>query len=83
MSEYVPFHKSSKASEVYVEDGPKQEAMKRLHERIEAGESPYAILDIETKHKYYVDKIVAGLMPMSYAHYARIMNLDEEDAFDV
>lgn len=55
--------------------------MKRLHERMAAGESPYQILGIAEEHKYYVDKLVAGLCPISYALYGRIMNLDEEDDF--
>lgn len=83
MMGYTPFHNSQRAHEVYVEDGPKREALKHLRERMDAGESPYQILGIDEQHKYYVDKIVAGLCPISYALYGRIMNLDEEDAFDV
>ena len=81
MLDYTPFHNSQRAHEVYVEDGPKREALKRLRERMDAGESPYQILDIDEQHKYYVDKLVAGLCPISYALYGRIMNLDEEDDF--
>lgn len=74
-------HKCARAHEVYVTEGPKRQALKRLHERMDAGESPYQILGIDEQHKYYVDKIVAGLCPISYALYGRIMNLDEEDDF--
>lgn len=76
-------HRCSRAHELYITEGPKREALKRLHERMDAGESPYQILGIDEQHKYYVDKIVAGLCPISYALYGRIMNLDEEDVFDV
>lgn len=81
MLDYTPFHNSQRAHEVYVEDGPKREALKRLLERMDAGESPYQILDIDEQYKYYVDKLVAGLCPISYALYGKIMNLDEEDDF--
>lgn len=80
---YLPLHKSERAYEINVDEGPKREALKRLHERMAAGESPFAILGIAESEKYYVDKIVAGLVPITYALYGRIMNLDEEDAFDV
>lgn len=81
MLDYTPFHNSQRAHEVYVAEGPKREALKRLHERMDAGESPCQILGIDEQHKYYVDKLVAGLYPISYALYGRIMNLDEEDDF--
>lgn len=81
MFDYTPFHNTQRAHEVYVDDGPKLKALKRLRERMGAGESPYQILGIDEQHKYYVDKIVAGLCPISYALYGRIMNLDEEDDF--
>ena len=81
MMEYTPFHNSHRAHEIFVGEKPKQKALTRLHERMEAGESPYKILGIEECHKYYVDKLVAGLCPISYALYGRIMNLDEEDDF--
>lgn len=74
-------HNSVLAHEQFVTAGPRREAMKRLKERMGAGESPYEILGIDKEHKYYVDKIVAGLCPISYALYGRIMNLDEEDDF--
>lgn len=81
MLDYTPFHDSQRAHEIYVDEKPKQEALKRLHERMETGESPYKILGIDERHKYFVDKLVAGLCPISYALYGRIMNLDEEDDF--
>lgn len=74
-------HHSIIAHEVFVSERPKQAALARLKERMDAGESPYDILGIEKEHKYYVDKIVAGLCPLTYALYGRIMNLDEEDDF--
>lgn len=79
---YIPIHRSERAYMINVEEKHKQEALKRLHERMAAGESPYDILEIPEKHKYYVDKIVSGLCPMTYALYGRIMNLDLEDMFD-
>ena len=78
---FLPFHKRMRAHEIYVDDVCHQKALIRLRERMDAGESPYQILDIDEQHKYYVDKIVAGLCPISYALYGRIMNLDEEDDF--
>lgn len=74
-------HNTQRAHEIYVSEGPRKEAMKRLHERMEAGEDVYEILDIPRSEKYYVDKIVAGLVPISYGLYGRIMKLDEEDDF--
>lgn len=79
--DYKPFHNSQRVHEVYVEEKPKQEALKRLRERMDTDESSYEILGIDEQHKYYADKIVAGLCPLSYALYGRIMNLDEEDDF--
>lgn len=81
MFEYTPFHNQQRAHEVYVEEGPKRIALKRLHERIEQGEDPFDILGIDRSHEYYCSKVVAGLCPISYALYGRIMNLDEEDDF--
>lgn len=78
---YKPLHRKMVAHEVFVNEKAKQEAIKRLHERMEAGEDVYEILEISTDHKYYVEKIVAGLCSLSYALYGRIMNLDEEDDF--
>lgn len=80
---YLPMHQSEIAYTINVEEGPKREALKRLHERMDAGESPFEILGISENEKYYVDKIVSGLCPMTYALYGRIMNLDVEDAFDI
>lgn len=78
---YIPLHASQLAHEIYVGAAPKKVALERLRARMEAGESPYKILGVEKCHKYYVDKLVAGLCPISYALYGRIMNLDEEDDF--
>lgn len=74
-------HRHSRAAEIYIGEKPKQAALKRLRERMDAGENVYDILEIPPEHEYYVNKIVAGLCPMSYAIYGRIMNLDEEDDF--
>lgn len=74
-------HRHPRATEIYIGDKPKQDALKRLHERMDSGEDVFEILEMSEDHKYYVDKIVRGLCPMSYAVYGRIMNLDEEDDF--
>lgn len=74
-------YRTVQAHDVYVTDAPKREAMKRLRERMDAGETPFEILGICEDHKYYVDKLLAGHLPMSYAIYGRIMNLAEEDDF--
>lgn len=64
----------------YVSSEFQQEALKRLHERMEAGETPAAILDIDPIHSYYIDKIVQGQTPMSYLIYDRIMGCSGDDA---
>lgn len=74
-------YKDVRAQAIYIDEGPKRAALKRLHERMDAGESPFEILGIDSREKYYVDKLVSGLCPMSYALYGRILNLDEEDDF--
>lgn len=74
-------HHNVRAHEIYITEKPKQAALKRLHERMEAGESPYDILGMSEEHEYYVNKLVQGLCPISYGLYGRIMNLDEEDDF--
>lgn len=74
-------YKSMRAHEIYVEEGPRREALARLHARMAEGESPYEILGMSEENKYYVDKLVQGLCPISYALYGRILNLDVEDAF--
>ena len=56
-----------------VEEKYRRVALRRLHERVAQGEDPYTILGIQPQHKYYVDKILAGLMPLSYTLYSRIM----------
>lgn len=81
MPEFVPIHQRERSHMTYVTESPRKEAMKRLHERLAAGESAFEILGIEERESYYVNKIVAGLCPISYAMYGRIMNLDEEDDF--
>ena len=80
---FIPFHNRMRAYETYVAEEPKREALKRLHERIDAGESVYDILKMDKTCTPYIEKIVNGLCPLSYALYGRIMNLDEEDVFDV
>lgn len=81
MPMYLPMHKTQHAHEIYVGKKHQQAALERLRERTEQGESLYQILGIDEQHKYYVDKLVSGLCPLSYALYGRIMNLDEEDDF--
>ena len=83
MSKYIPEHRTLHAYEVFVDEKAQRHAIKRLHERIASGEDPFDILEIDRQYKYYVDKIVAGLSPLSYALYGKIMNLDAEDAYDL
>lgn len=64
----------------YVSTKFQQEALKRLHKRMEAGETPADILSIDPIHSYYIDKIVQGQTPMSYLIYDRIMCCSDEDA---
>lgn len=56
-----------------IEEKYRQEALYRLRERIAEGEDPYTVLQISREHKFYVDKIIAGLVPFSYTLYSRIM----------
>lgn len=44
---------------------------------MKAGEKPEDILQITDK--FYLDKVVAGLMPMTYTIYDRIMGCSQED----
>lgn len=66
--------------EGYVEERYQQEALKRLRVRMMSGESVYEILHMTPSHAYYVNKIVQGMVPMSYAIYDRIMGCSMEDA---
>lgn len=75
-------HRHPRATEIYVGEKPKAHALKRLKERMDSGEDVFDILEMNREHAYYVNKIVDGLCPMSYAIYGRIMNLDEEDDFN-
>lgn len=63
----------------YVDDKFQAAAIKRLNERVAAGEDPATILRIEPKHQFYVDKICKGLIRLSYELYDRIMGCTEED----
>ena len=67
--------------EVYnaVEPKFRQEAIKELRRRIEAGEDVHDILQMDATHDFYIEKIVAGLMPISWDLYNRIMKCDDED----
>lgn len=78
----VTSYSSQYAHDLYVIEKLKERALARLKERIDAGEDPYEILEIDKEHKYYVDKIVSGLCPISYALYGRIMEVDIEDIFE-
>lgn len=64
-------------AEVYVDKYDKQDALKYLKFRVSKGEDVYEILGISPTEKYYVDKIVAGLVPMSLVVYNRIMKIDD------
>lgn len=63
----------------YVDDVFQKQAITKLRERIEAGESAYDILKIDKEHKFYVDKICNGLIHLSYELYDRIMGCAKED----
>lgn len=67
---------------VTVDEKFRKQALERLNQRIAQGEDPYEILRINPSHKFYVDKILSGLMPLSYTLYSRIM-YNEEPEFDV
>lgn len=69
------------AHEIYVDEKPRMHALKKLRGRIDAGESPYDVLGISPQEDYYVQKLIKGLCPISYALYGRIMRIDEEDNF--
>lgn len=62
---------------VYVDKYDKQDALKYLKFRVSKGEDVYEILGISPTEKYYVDKIVAGLVPMSLVVYNRIMKIND------
>lgn len=64
-------------AEVYVDEYDKRDALKYLKFRVSKGEDVYEILGISPTEKYYVDKIVAGLVPMSLVVYNRIMKIDD------
>lgn len=66
--------------QVYVEECFKQEALEKLQERISRGETAKGILKID--NDYYCDKVVNGLVPMSYDIYNRIMGCSVEDSYD-
>ena len=61
-----------------VDERFRQEAHARLLKRIAAGETVESILKMP-EDDYYVKKIVAGLVPMSYIVYDRIMGCSRED----
>ena len=58
----------------------KQEAYARLRKRIAAGEDPKDILRIDDD--FYRQKIVDGLVDLSWTLYSRIMGCAEEDNLD-
>lgn len=64
----------------FVSETHKAQAMRRLAQRIKEGEEPAAIL--KTNDTYYCDKVVKGLVPLSYRMYSRIMRTAEEDGVD-
>lgn len=63
----------------YVDEKFQVAAITRLRERIEAGEDAATILSISSEHKFYIDKICAGYIRLSYELYDRIMGCTEED----
>lgn len=64
-------------AEAHVDKYDKQDALKYLKFRVSKGEDVYEILGISPTEKYYVDKIVAGLIPMTLTIYNRIMKIDD------
>lgn len=62
---------SLKLSDYYVQPLEKEKALKTLKTRLADGEDPYKITKISDK--YYRDKIIAGLCPISALIYSRIM----------
>lgn len=58
-------------AEYYVQPMEKKRALEVLAERIEAGETAEDVTKI--KDKYYREKVVSGLCPMSALTYTRIM----------
>lgn len=63
-----------------VEEKYRQEALRKLKKRIAAGEKPEDILQVSDK--FYLDKLVSGVMPISYNIYDRIMGCTDEDSPD-
>lgn len=65
--------------EDFVAENHKQDALRKLYVRINENlEDPEEILGVQDA--YYRDKILQGLMPMSYTIYDRIMQCSAEDA---
>lgn len=63
----------------YVEERFKQKALEKLRERLGAGELAHEVLHITPEEMFYGQKIVDGLVPMSYDVYDRIMGCGIED----
>ena len=63
----------------YVDSKFQAAAIKRLNERVAAGEDPAKILHIEPRYQFYIDKVCKGLIHLSYELYDRIMGCTEED----
>lgn len=59
----------------YCDEKYKTEALSLLHEGIAGGDDPYKIIGIN--NRYYADKLIAGLTPMSWCVYNRIMDYYE------
>lgn len=66
-----------------VADRFKKEALIRLKERLDAGETPYEVTGIRDEHKFWRDKVITGIAPMSYRVYDRIMQCSLEDKYIV
>lgn len=64
-----------------VKETYRQAAMLKLKERMAAGEKAEDILQITDK--FYLDKVISGLLPMSYLVYDRIMGCSQEDGIIV
>lgn len=57
----------------FVSDEAATRARARLKERLDAGEDAFDVLEIDRREAFYVNKIVAGKVPISYTIYERIM----------
>ena len=60
----------------------REEALQRLHERMKRGEKASDILGLDPRYQFYIQKIVDGLVDISYTLYSRIMGCNVEDGIE-